>query len=111
MTYKRWEVVAVPFPFIEWTDAKRRPALIVSADALRDRYGLYWTVMITTARAGAREGDIRIEDHRAAGLPDACVIRPSIIATLSAAQIARRLGTVSSALRNAVSARLKAVLP
>jgi mRNA-degrading endonuclease toxin of MazEF toxin-antitoxin module len=42
VSYKRWEVVAVSFPFLKGTDAKRRPALVVSTDSLHKQQGLYW---------------------------------------------------------------------
>ena len=47
MTYDRWDVVAVEFPFLEGTAAKRRPALVVSSDRFRQEHGLYWIAMIT----------------------------------------------------------------
>lgn len=107
MTFRRWDVVAVPFPFVEGTEAKRRPGLIVSTDLLRERHGVYWITMITTAKAGRRDGDIAIDDGVVPGLPDACVIRPSVLATLSDAQINRRLGSIPAGLRTAVHASLK----
>jgi mRNA interferase MazF len=33
VTFRRWDVVSVPFPFIERYATKRRPALVVSTDA------------------------------------------------------------------------------
>ena len=32
MTFRRWDVVSVPFPFVEGHASKRRPALVVSTD-------------------------------------------------------------------------------
>jgi mRNA-degrading endonuclease toxin of MazEF toxin-antitoxin module len=60
VTYKKWDVIAVPFPFVEGTEAKRRPALIVSSDALHAPHRVYWAMMITTAKAGVRpDGGLR----------------------------------------------------
>lgn len=111
MTYRRWDVVAVHYPFIEGTEAKRRPALIVSADALRAAHGVYWTVMVTTAKAGARPEDIAVSDARKVGLPEDCVIRVVRLTTLSDAQISHRVGSITAKDRNAVSALLKKYLP
>lgn len=111
MTYKRWDVVAVPYPFIEGGEAKRRPALIVSADDLNASHGVYWVAMITSAKSGKRPEDIAVTDHRKAGLPESCVIRASRLATLSDLQIAYRLGSITSKDRRAVTGFLKKHLP
>jgi mRNA-degrading endonuclease toxin of MazEF toxin-antitoxin module len=97
----------VSFPFLEGTDAKRRPALIVSTDRLEKEQGLYWIAMITTAKSGHRPDDIVITDREKAGLPEACVIRLARIATIGDAQIARRLGEITPKDRNAATALLK----
>lgn len=110
MTYKKWDVVAVPFPFIEGTEAKRRPALIVSSDALHKAHRVYWTMMITTAKAGTRLDDIPLGNHKTAGLPADCVIRPNRIATLGEAQIDRRIGTIGVKERNLVASVAKRYL-
>lgn len=111
MSYSRWDVVAVHFPFLEGTDAKRRPALIVSSDRLYKEHGLYWIAMITTAKTGPRTGDIAITNLTRTGLPEACVIRPARLAAVSEGQIARRLGDIVPKERNAVTALLKLYLP
>lgn len=111
MTYKRWDIVAVPYPYIEGDEAKRRPALIVSGDPLYATHGVYWVVMITTAKAGVRREDIPVTDHRKAGLPQDCVIRVPRLTTLSDAQISRRIGTITAKDRRAVGALLKKYLP
>ncbi len=111
MTFKRWEVVAVRYPFIEGDEAKRRPALIVSADDLNTSHGVYWVAMITSAKSGQRPEDIAVTDHRKAGLPESCVIRVSRLATLSDVQIAYRLGSITAKDRRAVTGLLKKYLP
>lgn len=107
MTYKRWDVVAVAFPFLEGTDAKRRPALIISTDRLLKEQGLFWIAMITTAKSGHRRDDIAITDRERAGLPEDCVIRIARIATIGEAQIARRLGEITTKDRNAATGLLR----
>jgi mRNA-degrading endonuclease toxin of MazEF toxin-antitoxin module len=111
MPYKRWDVVAVAFPFVEGDAAKRRPAVIVSGDSLAVDHGVYWIAMITTAKAGIRPGDLPVTDHRKVGLPEDCVIRVSRITTLSEAQIARRLGSLTARDRTAVATLLRRYLP
>ena len=102
MTYSRWDVVAVAFPFLEGTDAKRRPALVVSTDRLEREQGVYWIAMITTAKSGRRRDDIAVTNRERAGLPEDCVIRVARLATVSDSQIVRRLGEVVPKDRNAV---------
>jgi len=111
VSYSRWDVVAVHFPFLEGTDAKRRPALIVSADRLYQEHGIYWIAMITTAKSGRRVGDIAIANLARAGLPEECVIRVARLTAISDGQIARRLGDISPKERNAVAALLKQYAP
>ena len=111
MTYSRWDVVAVAFPFVEGTDAKRRPALIVSSDRLEQEQGLFWIAMITTAKSGRRRDDIAVSDHSRAGLPEECVIRVGRMATVTAGQIVRRLGEITAKDRNAVGGLLRRYAP
>ena len=111
MTYKRWDVVAVNYPFIEGDTAKRRPAVIVSTDSLYAAHRVYWTVMVTTAKAGVRRGDIAVTDHEKAGLPEDCVIRVPRLTTLSDLQVSHRRGSIAAKDRKAVTALLKTYLP
>lgn len=106
-TYDRFDVVVVQYPFLEGDQAKHRPALIVSSPDLHRAHALYWVMMITTAKAGLRPNDILLANHRAAGLPEPCVVRPSRLTTLSQTQIARRLGQIGAKDRNAVIAIVK----
>lgn len=111
MTYKRWDVVAVNYPFLEGTDTKRRPALVVSAPSLLDEHGLCWLVMITTAKAGTRQGDIPVSNTTSAGLPEDCVVRVPRLTAMMASVIDRRLGALSMKERTAVQAQIRKFCP
>jgi mRNA-degrading endonuclease toxin of MazEF toxin-antitoxin module len=111
VTYKRWDVVSIHFPFVEGTDSKRRPGLVISADRLYAEHGLYWVAMITTAKSGPRKGDIAVTDLDRAGLPENCVIRVPRVTVVGNAQIARRLGDIAPKDRNAVSALIHQFAP
>jgi mRNA interferase MazF len=110
VTFSRWDVVAVNYPFLEGHEAKHRPGLIVSTERLHATHGLYVVAMITTARAGVRKDDVQISDWRKAGLPNPCVVRAARLVTMNEAMIGRRVGTLTSKDRNAVAALLKAFL-
>jgi mRNA-degrading endonuclease toxin of MazEF toxin-antitoxin module len=111
VTYSRWDVVAVDFPFVEGDEAKRRPGLVVSAARLHDTHKLLWIAMISSAQAGDRVDDILITEHEKVGLPVKCAIRPARVAAVSETRIQRRIGTISAKDRNAVAALLKKFLP
>jgi mRNA interferase MazF len=111
VTFNRWDVVAVHFPFLEGTDSKRRPALIISSDRLHAEQGIYWIAMITTAKSGQRSSDIPVTNRERAGLPEECVIRVARVTAVTDGQIARRLGDITPRDRTAVSALLKRYVP
>jgi mRNA interferase MazF len=73
VTFERWQVISVPFPFVEDHGSKRRPALVVSTDAFHRAHSTCFGAMITTARhmRDLRPDDIPIR----AGLPRPCVVR------------------------------------
>jgi mRNA interferase MazF len=111
VTYSRWDVVAVDFPFVEGDEAKRRPGLVVSTPRLHEAHGIYWLVMISSAQAGERVDDILISDLEKAGLPLRCAIRPARIAAVSNTRIQRRLGVISAKDRVAVLSLMKKFAP
>lgn len=66
---RRFDVVIVPFPYTDQLAEKRRPALVVSADAFNRKHGLLWVAMITSAANPRWGGDIPISNAGKAGLP------------------------------------------
>lgn len=108
-TFERYDVVSVPFPYVERNVLARRPALVVSNPSLEDRLGLIWVLMITAAENRRWDDDIEIADHRSIGLPIASIIRPTKIATVEARQ-ARFLGRLAPAMADAVAATLRRIV-
>lgn len=93
-SFEPGDVIKVPFPHTDRPTRQSRPALVVSAPSLEDRYGLLWLVMITSAANRGRQGDVAVRNLALAGLPVASLVRTAKIATIEAAD-AQRLGRLS----------------
>jgi len=90
-SYKKWEIVLVPFPFSDLSSAKRRPALIVSPDlynAGRDVVIAYITSQINSP---VRLGDYKLQKWKEAGLPKISMVRMKF-ATIDKAIIIKTIG-------------------
>jgi mRNA interferase MazF len=94
--FDAYDVVVVPFPYSDRLAEKRRPALVVSNPALAHRHGRVWVAMITTAPAD-QLGDTTIADLAPTGLPAPSTLRAGKIATIEAARVLRKIGTLSEA--------------
>jgi mRNA interferase MazF len=107
--FKRWDVVAVPFPYVERPILQRRPALVVTT-GLGGPHDLLWVLMITAAANPRWEEDVAIDDQKRAGLPIPSVVRTTKIATMEA-RAASRLGTISRRSAAQVAAILRQRIP
>lgn len=108
-----WDVVRVPFPYVDRPTLQHRPALVIAPDDTADAHALIWVAMITSATHHRWPGDMPVSDLRQAGLPIASIVRPAKLATIEA-DTAERIGTLPAADRSAVARylhnRLRAVL-
>lgn len=104
-----WDVIAVPFPYSERLAEKRRPALVVSSDALSSE-GFLWVAMITGAGKQMRAGDIAIAGLAAASLPGPSMVRTSKIATIEPSRVLRILGRLAQPERGAIASSIAAFL-
>jgi mRNA-degrading endonuclease toxin of MazEF toxin-antitoxin module len=88
---------------------KRRPALVVSTDALHRAHGTCVAAMITTARhlGDVHLDDIEITNLAKAGLPRPCVIRLARLATFEWSDQIRPIGAFATCQRQTVTALLK----
>lgn len=109
MSFRRGDVVWVPFPHVETLRIRSRPALIISNRLVGPDESLCWAMMITNADRTAWPGDILIADHRSLGLPIRSKIRSAKIATLEA-QSAVLLGTLAEDELELVEIQLERVL-
>ena len=103
--FERWDVIGVPFPYVERPIQQRRPALVVAA-GLGGSLNLLWVLMITSAANQRWPEDVEIDDHEGAGLPIASVVRTAKIATIEA-RAANRLGMLSGHSAARVAALLR----
>lgn len=91
MTFERFDIVVVPFPFTDRGVKLRRPAVILSDAGFAANTGQSLLAMITRAERSAWPDDLAISDLAAAGLDGPCVVRMKLF-TLVDTLISRRLG-------------------
>lgn len=106
-TYDSFDVVLVPFPFIDQSDTKKRPALVLSSsDHFNVKIGASALAMITTSSHNPWPLDIHILDLEAAGLPAPSIIRMKLF-TLDHRLIIKKLGTLDKTDQQSVAKSLK----
>lgn len=97
-SYRRGEVVLVPFPFTDLSSAKQRPALVVSPDRWNAAQSDVLLVAVTSQiPSPLPEGAILLspDDLRSGGLPRASLVRPTKLITIHQGLIRRSLGRVT----------------
>ena len=69
MRLQPFDIVIVPFPYADRLAEKRRPAVVVSAPAVSERYKLVWLAMITSAVNPRWDCDVQISELAPTALP------------------------------------------
>jgi|KBSMisStandDraft_5_1062788.scaffolds.fasta_scaffold29620_6 mRNA interferase MazF len=110
MRLQPFDIVVVPFPYADRLAEKRRPAVVVSAPVVSDRYKLVWLAMITSAANPRWDCDVEISDLRVAALPAPSRIRPVKIATADVARVVRRIGKLGARDAKALKTALAVLL-
>ncbi|MDX2073210.1 MAG: type II toxin-antitoxin system PemK/MazF family toxin [Alphaproteobacteria bacterium] len=103
LAIKRWDIVVVPFPYIDSAKESKRPALIISDAAMHEEFDTCWAMMITSAKKSRWECDIAINNLTKAGLPVPCVIRPVKLAAIDLSRILRKTGSLDTSERRKIS--------
>jgi mRNA interferase MazF len=108
-TCEPFDVVAVPFPYVDREVRKRRPTLVVCSPELTQNHGLLWVLMITSAANQSWPDDVPISDLTAAGLTKPSVVRVCKIATVEAARC-ERIGRLTEDAAAAAAGALRRLL-
>ena len=95
MICDRYEVVVIPFPFVEIPVLKRRPSVVLSGRAFNDVNCATLVAMITSSKGPAWPSDIILNDLDSAGLHIACYVRWRLT-TIPNNFIVRRLGRLGA---------------
>lgn len=108
MTCDPFDVVVVPFPFVDSDLTKRRPALVISAREF-NKQGQPILAMITSAEHVRWPSDVAI-DWKKSGLPRPGIVRMKLF-TLDNRLVERKAGCLSGADSKIVTAQLRRILP
>ena len=95
MTFKAFDVVAVPFPFTDRDATKRRPALVISNDRFNQQHNQLVLAMITTTTDNVWPSDVSLTNWQAAGLKVVCHFRLKLF-TLDQNLVLKTIGHLSS---------------
>jgi mRNA interferase MazF len=94
MICDHWQVVAVPFPFMERPAVKRRPALVISTREFNANNDHTIMAMITAAALDHWPSDYALLRHAEAGLAHPCYVRWKVF-TLPNSMIVKRIGELA----------------
>ena len=109
MTFKSFDVVAVPFPFTDRDATKRRPALVISNESFNQQHNQIVLAMITTTTDNVWISDVSLTNWQKAGLKVACQLRLKLF-TLDQSLVLKTIGHLSSKDVKSVQAALTAFI-
>jgi mRNA interferase MazF len=95
-TYRRGDVVLVPFPFSDLSGTKRRPALIVSGEGFNTSPDVIIAQITSNLETRRQAGDYEVSDWQGAGLLYPSLVR-SRVTTLEHRLVVRVLGRMPAA--------------
>ena len=108
MICDHWDVVAVPFPFMERPAVKRRPALVISTREFNAANDHSMMAIITTAALDQWPSDHAIVKPRESGLNQACYVRWKVF-TLPNILIVKKIGDLADEDREALMIKARTI--
>jgi mRNA interferase MazF len=107
--YKMFDIVVVPFPFMDQDTDKKRPAFVLSDSIFNESTDNCVLAMITSAKNPEWPLDIHISSIQKAGLSAPSKIRMKIF-TLDSRLILKKIGGLSNKDQNAVKENLQKLM-
>ncbi|KKT23258.1 MAG: hypothetical protein UW09_C0004G0003 [candidate division TM6 bacterium GW2011_GWF2_43_87] len=108
-TFKTFDVVLVPFPFVDSGITKLRPAVILSSAAFGLKIEHHVLAMVTSAQHTPWPLDTQITNLKSAGLSKESLIRMKLF-TLDERLIIQKIGSLDSNDQNNISDHLTNLL-
>jgi mRNA interferase MazF len=108
--FKRGDVILVPFPFTDLSNAKQRPALVLSSNALNAVSEDVLVVAITSqvpAKLTAEDFMISPNHLAACGLPKPSIVRLAKLASLHRQIVVKRIGSMPEPALGEILARVR----
>ena len=106
MTYKPYTIVAVPFPFTDSAQTKKRPAVVISSERHQEKTSHITLLMVTTAKHSHWFDDHLIIDLDSAGLSTPSIVRQKLF-TIDSRLILKEVGILSKEDHSKVSKLLQ----
>ena len=93
--YEFGDIVLVPFPFIDQSAVKRRPAVVVSSSAYhRARPDLLIMAVTGQQPSTLTVGEVQVQDWKSAGLLKPSILKP-VLTTIEPALVLKKLGRLT----------------
>ncbi|MBL7013289.1 MAG: type II toxin-antitoxin system PemK/MazF family toxin [Candidatus Marinimicrobia bacterium] len=107
MTYKKWDIVLIPFPFTDLSKSKKRPGLILSPDNYnKDRHDV--VIGFLTSKIDIKyKDDYLLQDWQLAHLPKPTLFRLKF-ATILHSIIDKKIGVIQDTDKKQITQLLKA---
>ena len=94
MSYDKWDIVLVPFPFTDLTTSKKRPALIISPNEYNKNLDIVIVFITSKLDLEYRAGDYKIQEWEKSNLPKPSMLRMKF-ATIDKSLVVKKLGRLS----------------
>jgi mRNA interferase MazF len=91
MTYKKWDIVLVSYPFTNLQTIKKRPGLIISPDDYNAGDDIVILFITSNFSSFGRTGDYIIQEWKKSGLPKPSITRMKF-ATIEKSIVIKKIG-------------------
>jgi len=105
-TFKKWDIILVPFPFTNLKSVKKRPALVISPEEYNQGPDLIIMFITSNLSSFGRPGDHKIVEWNKSGLPKPSMVRMKF-ATIEKSIIQKKLGQMAKSDQLKINDKLK----